>query len=184
MLTFRPLIALCLAAIVLPAHAWDQQTLLRLARTAIEAEVQGGSLPRPEEVSSSRAVFVTIERHGRVRGCRGALTPRTRSLEEEIVQAARAAAAHDSRYRPLAREELATIQLTITLVHQLERLDAIESLRPSDGLVLKSGGRTGVVLPWEGRDPRVRLQWAYQKAGVAPMAPSTLYRMIAERLRG
>lgn len=61
MLTFRPLIALFLTAMVLPAYAWDQQTLLRLARTAIEAEVQGGSLPHCEEESPSRAVFVTIE---------------------------------------------------------------------------------------------------------------------------
>jgi AMMECR1 domain-containing protein len=182
--TVRRLIPILLVAMVLPAGASDQQALLRLARAAIEAEVQGGSLPHIEGGSTPRAVFVTIEQQGRVRGCRGALTTRTRSLEDEIVWTARAAAAHDSRYRPLTREALASIQVTLTIVQQLERLDTIGSLRPSDGLVLGSGGRTGVVLPWEGSDPQLRLQWACKKAGVAPTAPFTLYRMIAERFRG
>jgi hypothetical protein len=40
------------------------------------------------------------------------------------------------------------------------------------------------VLPWEGKDPRIRLKWAYQKAGVAIGASANLYRLTATRFRG
>ena len=109
---------------------------------------------------------------------------RSRSLEEEIVLAARAAASHDPRYRPLAPRDLTDFLVTVTLVQQLRPLDRIETLTPNAGLVLKAGGRTGIVLPWEGKDPKTRLTWAYQKAGVSPGTPCTLYLMIADRFRG
>jgi AMMECR1 domain-containing protein len=173
-----------LALAALPAGARDERSLLRLARAAVEAEVRGMSPPQIERRSPTRPVFVTIERKGRMVGCRGALECRGRSLEEEVVLAARAAARHDPRYPPLTREALAEFRVTVTVVHRLEPLDRIDSLSPAEGLVLKSGSRTGVVLPWEGRFPEVRLDWAYKKAGVRRGAPVTLYRLIAERFRG
>jgi hypothetical protein len=40
------------------------------------------------------------------------------------------------------------------------------------------------VLPFEGKDPKVRLTWAYRKAGVAENVACNLQRMFAERFRG
>src|SRR5205823_454653 len=87
------------------------------------------------------------------------------------------------RYRPISRQDLSDLQVTVTIVHRLEPLDRVETLTPADGLVLRSGTRTGVVLPWEGKAPDVRLRWAYKKAGISPATPCTLYRLIAERFR-
>jgi len=50
--------------------------------------------------------------------------------------------------------------------------------------VLKSGAKVGVVLPWEGKDPKTRLAWAYRKAGVKPGTSVRLYKLKAERYRG
>jgi len=162
----------------------NTRALIALARAAVESEVRGGSPPHIAAKTPPRAVFVTIERKAKVLGCRGALECRTRSLEEEVVLAARAAASHDPRYRPLTQRDLADFLVTVTVVERLEPLDRIESLAPADGLVLKSGGRTGVVLPWEGKDPKVRLEWACKKAGVPVGAACELFRMEAERMRG
>lgn len=161
-----------------------EQALLDLARAAVKAEVEGKRPPAPPQKSPVRPVFVTIEVKGKVVGCRGGLEPRTQSLEEEIVLAARAAAKHDPRHPPVNPKDLTDLQVTITVVERTEPLDRIESLPASDGLVLKSGSRVGVVLPWEGKDPKVRLAWARKKAGVPEGAAYRLYRLKAERFRG
>lgn len=150
----------------------------------MEAEVSRTALPSPKTSTPPRAVFVTIERNGKILGCRGSLTPLESSLEEEVIHEARAAAQHDPRYRPLQTNDLANYLVTVTVVESLQAIDDVRGLTPSEGLVLKSGTKTGVVLPWEGKDPNVRLNWAYKKAGVSKGSPVTLYKLIAERERG
>jgi len=162
----------------------DQRSLISLARAAVRAEVEGKSLPPSPRRSPPRPVFVTIESRGLVLGCRGALECRCASLEEEVVLAARAAAKHDPRHRPLTPKDLADFQVTVTVIERQEPLDRVDSLRPEDGLVLECQGRIGVVLPWEGKDPQVRLKWAYRKAGVPDGTACRLYRLEAKRTRG
>ncbi|HEY3779732.1 MAG TPA: AMMECR1 domain-containing protein [Fimbriimonadaceae bacterium] len=162
----------------------EQASLVALAKSAISAEVQHTSLPSPSAHDGPKAVFVTIESSGKILGCRGDLRPRTKSLEEEVVLEARGAAQHDPRYAPLKLSQLKNYLVTVTIVDHLEPLSDISQLKPEDGLVLESGDRKGVVLPWEGKDPRTRLSWAYKKAGVPPGSGGTLYRLIAERFRG
>jgi AMMECR1 domain-containing protein len=176
--------ALSLLSAAPSAGPLDGRALVSLARAAVESEVRGTPPPRLATKSPPKPVFVTVERKGRVLGCRGALECRTRSLEEEVVLTARAAASHDPRYRPLTPRDLADFQVTVTVIARLEPLDRVDSLPPADGLVLRAGDRTGVVLPWEGKDPHIRLEWAYRKAGVAVGTACTLFRMKAERTRG
>jgi AMMECR1 domain-containing protein len=166
------------------AGGWDEKVLIGLAHSAVRAEIEGKESPRISQKSPAHPVFVTIERKGVVMGCRGGLESRSSSLEEEIVLAARAAAAHDPRYRPLTPKDLPDCQVTVTIIDRLKPLSRIETLAPADGLVLRSGGKAGIVLPWEGKDPKVRLSWAYKKAGVAPGSACQLYLMKAERFRG
>lgn len=165
------------------------EALVTLARQAVEAEVwrKPLALPPVEKRSPVKPVFVTIERRGEVMGCRGTLRATCRSLEEEIIEAARSASGRDPRYRPLTPDDLKSFQVTVTIVERLEIIsrDAALRLRPEEGLALTTlSGKTGVVLPWEGKDPRVRLIWAYRKAGVPENAACTLQRLIGERHRG
>lgn len=166
------------------SQTFDERRLVEVARTAVVAEARGARAERPAGSTPARPVFVTIEVDGTVRGCRGDLTTRERSLEAEVALAARAASAHDPRYRPLSKGELQRFLVTVTVVDRMEPLASVAGLTPEDGLVLRSGGRTGIVLPWEGKDAAVRLGWAYRKAGVAPGAPVSLERLVARRVRG
>ena len=162
----------------------QDRSLIQLAKSAVQAEVFHSAPPRPAAHSPARAVFVTIERNGKVLGCRGDLTPRSASLEEEVVSDARAAAAHDPRYRPLRASDLDGFMVTVTVVAGMDRIADVKGLQPSEGLVLDSGGRKGIVLPWEGKDPVERLSWAYRKAGLPAGSSANLYRLIATRCRG
>ena len=166
------------------AQSYDERRLVEIARGAVVAAVQGTKAAKPGGSTTARPVFVTIEIDGRVRGCRGDLTARARSLEEEVALAARSAAAHDPRYRPLSPGDLKRFLVTVTVVDRTEPLRGVGGLTPEDGLVLKVGGKTGIVLPWEGKDPQVRLDWAYRKAGVGKGSGASLERLVARRFRG
>lgn len=177
---------LSLAAIVLLRPAMLQaasgsDALLDLAEKAVEAAASGRPSPKVVAKAKPRPVFVTIERGGKVLGCRGSLRVRTSSLEEEVVQAATAAALHDPRHARLRSKDIRGSRVTVTVVNELQPLTSVEDLAQSDGLVLMSGEKVGVVLPWEGRDPRIRLEWAYRKAGISQGSAAILYLMKAER---
>lgn len=162
----------------------EEKRLLALAHESIRRAVL--SLPPLPALGTAPAqgVFVTIERKGQVVGSRGTLTPRGSGLDEELVATARAAAAHDPRYRMLQPVDLRNIQVTITLVKSLEPLPDIAALHPDEGLVLKVGTKLGVVLPGEGKDPKTRLEWAYRRAGLKPGSPAYLQKMRATRFKG
>lgn len=169
-----------------PAFGYEEAALIEVARRNVEAAVRGEKPPATDDDESARGVFVTIERGGKILGCRGNLRPRAASLQGEVALAARSAARTDPRYRPLAPGDLRSYLVTVTVVEKQTPLSQsdIASLQPGEGLVLQSGNKTGVVLPWEGRDPHVRLGWAYKKAGVSPGASCRLYRLEAARFRG
>lgn len=159
--------------------------LIEIARSAVTATVTGRSpSPTPTVGDAAKPVFVTIERNGKILGCRGSLVARQASLGEEIRAAACSAASHDPRYRPMQLSDLKDFLVTVTLVERLESISDVSDLRPSEGLVLTASGKTGVVLPWEGKDPHVRLEWAYKKAGVSIGSAVTLQKLIAQRWRG
>lgn len=158
--------------------------LIEVARAAIVSAVTGTSNRVEREVVPSKPVFVTIEVDGTVRGCRGDLRTRTRALDDEVALAAVGAAVDDPRYRPISAKELTHFLVTVTIVDRTEPITDLSCLSPEDGLVLTSGNRTGVVLPWEGKDPKTRLTWAYRKAKVSPGASVSLSCLIAKRFRG
>ncbi len=164
--------------------------LIALARDAVRNAVTGSvSAPAHDAVSPetpARGVFVTIERDGTVIGCRGTLRPRFATLRAEVQTAARSAATADPRYCPLTPADLSRFRVTVTVIERLEPVGRGEALTltPADGLALESGSRTGVVLPYEGRDPATRLRWAYKKAGVPNDSSCRLWRIVARRFRG
>lgn len=162
----------------------EETRLIEIARSAVASEVSHSPWKSPPAEGIAQPVFVTIEINGVVRGCRGDLDLRRTSLSEEVALAARGAASHDPRYTPLTAKDLKNFLVTVTLVDAVRPIDSIQGLRPADGLVLTSGNRKGIVLPWEGKDPMTRLKWAYKKAGVPETASVKLELLVARRFRG
>lgn len=178
-------IALFLPALLLAQHTPEANGLglVLIARGTIWTHVLGMPNLETPDLGPAKGVFVTIERNGKILGCRGSLSPHSKGITQEVVSAATAACSHDPRYRPMTKMDLEHYLVTVTVVEALLPLHRIESLRPDDGLVLTAGGKSGIVLPWEGKDPALRLKWAYQKAGVPIGSPATLRRLVGERWR-
>lgn len=161
----------------------EKQTLLRLARQALEYAVRGQPLPPLDPVSLSPilraegASFVTLTEHGDLRGCIGALEP-YQPLVDDVREHAVAAALEDYRFRPVQEKELANIEIEVsrlTLPIPLKYSatdDLLAKLRPGvDGVILKDGFRRATFLPqvWEKiPDPPEFLTNLCYKMGAAP----------------
>ena len=141
----------------------EQQTLLRMAREAMECGVRGKKLAPLDERSLSThlreqgASFVTLTIRGQLRGCIGALEA-YQPLAKDVREHAIAAALEDPRFPPVREDELSRIQLEVsrlTRPRPLEYTDAadlLSKLRPHvDGVILRDGSRRATFLPqvWE-----------------------------------
>ncbi len=141
----------------------EKQILLKLARQAIEAAVNGEAPPPPAPASltpsllADGASFVTLTKRGALRGCIGALEP-YQPLAADVCEHAAAAAREDYRFPPVEADELSEIEIEVsrlTLPAPLEYRDAddlLAKLRPGvDGVILRDGWRRATFLPqvWE-----------------------------------
>ncbi|MDO8755556.1 MAG: AmmeMemoRadiSam system protein A [Anaerolineales bacterium] len=141
----------------------EKQTLLRLAREALEHAVKGQAIPRLDTQSLTPtlrehgASFVTLTIHAELRGCIGALEA-YQPLAEDVREHAVSAALQDPRYRPIVESELSRIRLEVsrlTAPHLLEyssSKDLLKKLKPHvDGVILKNDLRRATFLPqvWE-----------------------------------
>jgi AmmeMemoRadiSam system protein A len=161
----------------------EKQTLLHLARQALETGVRGDPLPTLDlsaltpVLRADGASFVTLTRNGELRGCIGALEP-YQPLAEDVREHAVAAALEDYRFPPVKEDELAKIAIEasrLTLPTPLEYAapdELLVKLRPSvDGVLLRDGFRRATFLPqvWEKiPDPAAFLANLCYKMGAAP----------------
>jgi uncharacterized protein (TIGR00296 family) len=130
----------------------------------------------PEIFSRKAAVFVTIAKNGKRRGCRGSFEPTTGCLKDEIVQTAIASATADVRYRPVRTNELAHLTFTVSIVGPLRLVKEADGYPPRlYGILLKANSGSGVILPGEAKTARWRLAEAKKQAGVKPAEPYELY---------
>lgn len=138
----------------------------------------GHSLPAHSDdprLQQPGASFVTLTRHGELRGCIGSLEAR-RPLLEDVAENAFNAAFRDPRFLPVDRHECDQLDLHISVLSPTEPLhfrdeaDLLRQLRPGiDGLVLSDGRHRGTFLPqvWEQLpDPQDFLTHLKRKAGL------------------
>ncbi|HXV08814.1 MAG TPA: AmmeMemoRadiSam system protein B [Burkholderiales bacterium] len=131
----------------------------------------------PAFLHAHGACFVTLTRHGKLRGCIGTLQAH-RKLLDDVKANAKAAAFLDPRFEPLTATEFKSTLVEISLLSVAEPIafageaEAIAQLRPNlDGIILEFGSNRGTFLPqvWEQiPDPREFLAHLKRKAGLAP----------------
>ncbi len=156
-----------------------------LARYSIEHFVKTGrraKLPEslPEELLNTRAgVFVSLKKHGNLRGCIGTISPVTSSIAEEIMRNAVSACSEDPRFDPVREDELDEIIYSVDVLSPAEPINTENELDVERyGVIVTSGQRRGLLLPnLEGVDTvGQQVSIAKQKAGIRPGEPVSLER--------
>jgi AmmeMemoRadiSam system protein A len=132
----------------------DEQTkLLRWARRAIEQAVRGEkSVPVTEteltdNLRAPHAAFVTLKKHGELRGCIGRMDF-AGPLWENVMAAAVESALEDSRFAPVKPDELPELQLEISVLEPPVDLPRIEDFDAQQhGIIIQRGMHRALLLP-------------------------------------
>lgn len=141
-----------------------ESVLLKLARESIEEVLEARNtidrdalLREHPLLGEKMATFVTLTIGGELRGCIGSLVAH-RTLLEDIIHNAKAAAFQDPRFSPLTISEYLHAAVEVSLLTPPEAVEYRDSadlktkIRPgSDGVILALGGRQATFLPqvWE-----------------------------------
>jgi AmmeMemoRadiSam system protein B/AmmeMemoRadiSam system protein A len=154
-----------------------QQRLLDAARTSIadglaQKRFSFEPLNKNYDLNLPAAVFVTLRRHGELRGCVGTVEPQF-SLWEAVRHFARSAAFEDTRFQPLEQAELKDIRVEISILSPPQRIkDAGEIVPGRDGVIVRNGRHSGLFLPevWESLPDKTSFldTLCSQKAGLPP----------------
>ena len=158
----------------------DQRKLLRWARQTIEAAVCSGSQPKIPDAELTDAMrephgaFVTLKKHGELRGCIGRMDFE-RPLWENVIKAAASSALEDPRFTPVQTEELPELHLEISVLNPPEVLPHVEQFDPQrHGIIIEKGWNHALLLPKVaqeyGWDAEKTLETVCVKAGLSPDA--------------
>lgn len=148
---------------------------VRLARESLTTYLSTGSkikeLPSyvtDEMKNVRRGVFVSLKKHGELRGCIGTILPTTESTAEEIARNAIEAGLNDPRFYEVEEDELMDITFSVDVLTEPEYASK-EDLNPKEyGVIVRYKGKTGLLLPdLEGLDTvEQQINIALDKAGI------------------
>ncbi|RJR43028.1 MAG: AmmeMemoRadiSam system protein B [Desulfobacteraceae bacterium] len=128
----------------------ERRALLAFARESIRRYLSTGTIPLArgfgENLEQRRAVFVTLKRHGTLRGCIGTTTADT-PLGRVVGMMALKSAFADPRFRPLERRELSEIEIEISILTKPQDARPEDIVTGRDGVILSKGGNTALFLP-------------------------------------
>jgi uncharacterized protein len=128
----------------------DKRILLLDAFESICAEIESRSphFQRPTEVLKTPCgAFVTLHKHGTLRGCIGNITG-SDPLLETIRKMAVSSAFHDPRFPSLKADELPDIEIEISVLSPLRKIKSVKEIEiGKHGLYIKKGHSSGLLLP-------------------------------------
>lgn len=170
----------------------NEDDYVKLARLSVETFIRSGKYAAmPEELNqemlSKRAgTFVSLKKHGQLRGCIGTISAVTDNIAEEIMRNAVAAASQDPRFSAVTQEELPELVYSVDVLAQAERIDSPDELDVRRyGVIVEKDGRRGLLLPnLEGVDTvEEQINIAKRKAGIDINEKAELMRFEVVRHR-
>ena len=158
--------------------------LVELARKSIETFVREGIIlkppdPLPQEMSEKAGVFVSLKKHGELRGCIGTYLPCCESIGAEIIVNAISAATKDPRFHPVQEDELKDLTYSVDVLSCPEKIHTTDELDPKKyGIIVISGLKRGLLLPdLDGVDTvEEQIRITKMKAGILPHEDVEIHR--------
>ena len=129
----------------------EKQMLKKIAYTSIKDSLNGKPISMFNVQSSilnqKCGAFVSLHKQGRLRGCIGHFGEDV-PLYEIVAEMARAAAFEDPRFPPVHREELGDIDIEISVLTPMRRIQSLDDFQlHKHGIYIRKGYRSGTFLP-------------------------------------
>lgn len=137
----------------------------------------------PSEFGGRAGVFVSLKKAGNLRGCIGTFAPTQDSIAAEIIYNAVSAGTEDPRFWPVTSDELSNLTISVDILSEPEPVD-IDALDPKRyGVIVRSGKRSGLLLPdLDGVDSvKEQVAIAMDKAGIHAGETIELFRFSVQR---
>lgn len=164
--------------------------IAKLAKETVESYIRYGKIPKPTELNSEMkeraGAFVSIHKHGYLRGCIGTFEPTKSNVAEEVMANAITSATRDPRFPPVAAPELDDLEYSVDVLTPPEPVKDAKDLDPKKyGIIVESGFRRGLLLPdLEGVDSvEEQIRICRLKAGISHNEPVSLYRFQVRRFK-
>lgn len=168
----------------------EMHPIVKLAKDTVESYISSGSTAKPEEfvaeMKEQAGVFVSIHKHGQLRGCIGTFEAGKDNVAEEIMANAISSATGDPRFPPVKVNELAELEYNVDILSKPEPVDGVDQLDSKKyGVIVESGLNRGLLLPdLDGVDTvDKQIEICRLKAGISFTAPITLYRFEVRRYK-
>ncbi len=129
----------------------DRKALLAMARETIDRFLTTKTAPLARnpspDLEQTRGMFVTLTKHGQLRGCIGEIVAE-KPLYQLVGTVALKSALEDPRFPQLRREELTDIEIEISVLTPAAPVAGADDIVVGrDGVILKKHGRSAVFLP-------------------------------------
>jgi hypothetical protein len=131
----------------------DKKVLKEIALNSIRDSLDGKPIAQPaltsylSPLTSKCGAFVSLHKHGRLRGCIGHFGE-DYPLHEIVAKMARAAAFEDPRFMPVTRDELDDLDIEISVLTPMRRIKSLDEFElHRHGIYIKKGYRSGTFLP-------------------------------------
>ena len=131
----------------------EKKTLKGIAFQSIKDTLDGKSIAQPifnpqfSIFNLKCGAFVSLHKFGRLRGCIGHFGE-DYPLHEIVAKMAYAAAFEDPRFMPVTSDELADIDIEISVLTPMRRIQSIDEFQlHRHGIYIKKGFRSGTFLP-------------------------------------
>ncbi len=129
----------------------EKRTLLNIAKTTIESRIKNQNLPKfdisSDTLREKRGAFVTLHKHGSLRGCIGNIHG-NKPLYLTIEEMAIASAFNDPRFKPVTEGEFKDLDIEISVLTPLRKIDNVEDIQVGKhGIYIEKGYYSGLLLP-------------------------------------
>ena len=133
----------------------EKRTLLAIARNTLEAYTKNGNYPKintedaaiTPRLKENYGVFVTLKKHGELRGCVGYIVPKT-SLLQAVIENTINSSSYDGRFSPVEAQEISDISIEISVLSPIKNIQGPDDFVVGrEGILIKRGPASAVFLP-------------------------------------
>jgi len=131
----------------------DKEILLKIARNTLEKYIWEREMPEVDEsmlsknLTAQAGAFVTLNKDGNLRGCIGRFKP-DEALYKVVQDMTISASTKDYRFTPVTPPELTEIDIEISVLTPLEKIENIDEIElGKHGIYIKKGFQSGTFLP-------------------------------------